>query len=450
MKNVLKAIIDKELIKKGETIGVGVSGGSDSMALLHYLSSLQTELDFEVVAIHVDHSLRETSAQDAFFVIDYCKKNKIRAYKFKIDVGRIAEESGQSIETAAREARYGVFESLVKKGIVDKIALAHHMQDQAETILLHILRGSGLAGARGMEWERGVYLRPMLSTHKNEIKNYILSNDIPYVEDETNKDDTYQRNFLRNKVFPLITTRFPTAVESLINFSKTCQEDDDYINSHVLLDALIYEDEKTVKIPISYLLTDTSIASRLIFSALESINVFKDIERKHIEMIQDLAINGENGSKLKLPMNISVYKEYDYITLTNQQKPININSWTFKCGTFNIAGFGKLIVKKARNMTVQSDMIIESESLIIDGKKLPKDAAWRFRKEGDIITKFGGVTQKLKTYLIQKKIPLRQRDNIPVLASNNEIFVVAGVDISEKVKIDENTTNAYVISVLNS
>lgn len=442
MDNILKTIIDKKLIKKNETIGVGVSGGQDSMSLLHYLTNLQDELEFEVVAIHVDHDLRETSAQDAFFVLNYCKKNRIRSYKFKVDVKKLASESGQSIETAAREARYGVFESLIKKGIVDKIALAHHMEDQAETVLLHLLRGSGLTGARGMDYKKkNIYIRPMLLTRKKEIQNYLLANDVPYVEDETNKEDIYQRNFIRNKVLPLISSRFPNVVDALNNFSMSCQEDDDYISSQVVLDALIFENSKTVKIPTAYFLNSSSLSSRLVFKALEAIKVFKDIEKKHIEMIKNLAINGENGSKVKLPMNVVVHKEFDYITITNEEKKTNTNSWDFKCGSIDIAGFGKLVIKKSKDLKKSED------SLIIDGKKLQKNSTWRFRKEGDFITKFGGGTQKLKTYLLQKKVPLRQRDIIPVLAFEDEIFVVAGVDISDKVKIDSTTTSAYEIFV---
>lgn len=443
MDNILKTIVDKKLIKKNEAIGVGVSGGTDSMALLHYLSKLQEDLEFEIVAVHVDHNLRPTSAQDAFFVINYCKKNRIRSYKFKVDVNKLSKETNQSIETAARDARYGVFESLIKRGIIDKIALAHHMEDQAETVLLHLFRGSGLSGAKGMSYKnQEVFIRPMLNTRKSEIQKYLLSNDIPYVEDETNKEDIYQRNFVRNNVFPLIQTRFPKVVEALNNFASTCQEDDSYISTQVVLDALIFEDSKTVKIPISYFLNPPSLSSRLIFKALQSINVFKDIEKKHIELIKVLALRAENGTKIKLPMNVSVYKEYDYITLTNETKKKSQDTWRFKSGSFNVENFGKITVKKTE------DVRPSNEFLIIDSKKLPPKCVWRFRQEGDFITKFGGGTQKLKTYLIQKKIPLRKRDGIPVLALENEIFVVAGVDISDNVKIDESTTSAYTISTV--
>lgn len=443
MENILQTIKDNKLIKKGETIGVAVSGGQDSMALLTYMANLQQELDFEVVAIHVDHSLREASAQDALFVINYCRKNHIRAYKFKIDVKEISMQKGISIETAAREARYGVFESLIKKGIVDKIALAHHAEDQAETILLHLFRGSGISGTRGMELEkRNIFIRPMLKTRKNEIIKYITDNEIPYVVDETNFEDTYQRNFIRNKVLPLIQTRFPGAVGALNSFAKACKEDDDYISSQVLDDLLIIENKKTVKIPCSYFFNSPSLYSRLVFKALEIIGVYKDVERKHIDLIKNFALEAQNGAKIKLPMQVYVHKEYDFLTLTNDQKEKKILSVKFKCGSFEVENFGKVTIKKAPTLEIKDDV------LLVDGKKLPKDAVWRFRRDGDYITKFGGGTQKIKTYLSQKKIPLRQRENLPVLAVDSEVFVVAGFGISEKVKIDETTKSAYEISVI--
>lgn len=442
MEKILESIKKHKLIKPGETIGVAVSGGQDSMALLNYLANLQHEMDFEVVAIHVDHSLRDNSMQDALFVINYCKKHHIRAYKFKIDVKQLAEEKGQSIETAAREARYGVFESLIKKGIVDRVALAHHAEDQAETILLHLLRGSGLSGARGMEYEkRGMFVRPMLRTRKKSIMAYINDNEIPYVEDETNSEDVYQRNFIRNKIMPLISTRFPGAIDAINSFAKACKEDDDYIQTQVVTDALIHESEKVVKIPCATFLSSPSISSRLVFKALEMIGVFKDIERKHIEIIKNFALSSQNGARIKLPMDVSVHKEYDFLTLTNEQKEKVSMNVKFKCGTFDVENYGKVSIKRA------TELKINENELIIDSKKLPKDAFWRFKREGDQITKFGGGTQKLKTYMLQKKIPLRQRDFVPVLALGSEIYAVAGYGISEKVKIDETTKSAYVITV---
>ena len=442
MENIESLIESQKLIKSGDRIGVAVSGGMDSMALLNQLHKLQEKFEFDLVAITVDHCLRDNSASDAFFVVNYCKELGIRAYKFKVDVNKLAIENNQSIETAAREARYGIFKSLIKKDIVDKIALAHHLEDQAETVLLHILRGAGVAGAKGMQtMSENIYIRPMLKTSKNEIKKYINYYDIPYVQDETNFSSDFSRNYIRNIIMPKIYEKWPNASVALNNFAAACKEDDEYIQSQIIDDAIFRESKKVVKIPTTYFLNSPAITSRMIFKAFKKIGIEKDIERKHIDLIRALAISGQNGNKIKLPMDITVCKEYDFITLTNEQKEKKVGSWSFKCGTIDFNNFGKLTVKRAKELTINLD------ELIIDGKKLPKDIEWRYRREGDVITKFGGGTQKLKTYLVQKKIPLRQRDDIPVLASLNEVFVVAGVGISEKVKIDENTKTAYIIKV---
>ena len=442
MENIEKTIRNDKLINRGEVIGVALSGGKDSMALFTKLCELQDMFDFEVVAIHVDHSIRENSGDDARFVINYCRNNGIRAYKFKVDVPKIAKDKNQSMETAAREARYGVFDACIKKGIVDKIAVAHHMSDQAETILMRLLRGTGISGAKGMEESRdGIYIRPMLNTPKEAIDRFIDENQIEYVEDQTNFDNEYSRNYLRNEIFPRLKKYWPQAINSLVSFGKICKEDDSYINSQVYLDALIFHD-KVVQIPLSYFSIHHSLVTRMIMEAMRKINVTKDIERRHIESIIDLALNGENGSKITLPMSVTAHREYDYLTLTNKFVPKPVGEWQFKSGEFVVDGFGTVAVKRVKNID-----LTDENALFFDAKKLPKDAYWRFRNEGDEICKFGGGTKKLKAYFVEKKVPLRLRDYTPVLASGNQVYVVANVGISDYVKIDENTTTITRVEV---
>lgn len=442
MENILKTIKEFNLIKPGEVIGVGVSGGSDSMALLHFLNAHSSELDIEVVAIHVDHSIRENSDNDATVVAKFCKANGIRFYKFKINVPKIAESKKEGLEKTARDSRYGVFDALVRKDAVDKIAVAHNTRDQAETILLNLFRGAGLSGATGMKQIRDeIYIRPLLNTDKKAILDYCFLNDIPYVNDQTNFDNTYSRNFIRNVLLPQVEERWPTVVEKLNNFSKDCADDANYIQSQIFDDAVIYGD-KTAKIPNSYFIYPNSIISRIIFKAIKKIGVFVDIERVHLEMIKDLANRGENGSKIKLPMNVIVYKEYDYITLSNKHKEAVVLNEPFKASAkFNVSNFGTVIIKRTK------DTSRNIGELVIDVKKVPKDAVWRFKENGDLFEKFGGGTKKLKDYLIDKKVPLRLRGLVPVLASGNKILVVAGVEIAESVRVDDTSTSIAKITI---
>ncbi len=428
------------MIKRGDIIGVGVSGGSDSMALLHFLHGMAEELDIEIVAIHVDHGIRENSYMDADFVREKAREMGVRFYKFRIDAPKIAKEKSLSLETAAREARYGVFASLIKKGVVDKIALAHHTLDQAETILMHIFRGSGVSGAKGMDPIRdGVYIRPLLSTSKEEIMDYIKSNQIEYVDDYTNKDTSYNRNFVRSLLTNEISKRWPNAVGAIASFGQAIVEDDEYIRSQIYADAMMVED-KLVRIPNSYFLYPNAVVSRIIFKAVKAIGINCDIERKHILAIKELALSGENGSRLYLPFEAIVFKEYDYITISNRKQESTELNQPLKCGEFDVDGFGKVSVKRVKDFNVKEGQ------LLIDWRKVPKTAVWRFRQDGDVFTKFGGGTKKLKSYLIDKKVPLRQRGVIPVLADGNDILAIAGIEISDKVKVEDVPT-AYLIEV---
>lgn len=434
-------IKENHLFKAGEVIGVGCSGGSDSIALLHYLASNQEKFDIEVVAIHIDHSIRENSFMDADFVKEKAREFGVRYFKFRVDAPKIAKDKGISLETGAREGRYSVFKSLIQKGLVDKIALAHHISDQAETILMHIFRGSGVAGAKGMgAISENIYVRPFLNTSKKEILEYLDKNHLEYITDETNIDTSYNRNFVRHVIMKEICSRWPGAEEAIVNFAKAVKEDDDYISKQVYDDAVIVED-KLVKIPTSYFVYDNALVSRIIFKAVNSIGITKDIERKHIEGIKELALKGENGNRLYLPFEAIAVKEYDYLTIYNRLKEEVIFNAPFKCGELDVPNFGKIIVKRSKELPTKEGV------LAIDYKKLPKDAIWRFRQDGDVFTKFGGGTKKLKSYLIDKKIPSRLRDNLPVLASGNEIYAIAGVEISDKVKV-EYGSNLYTIDVV--
>lgn len=433
-------IFENKLFKSGEIIGVGCSGGSDSLALLHYLANNQEKFDIEVVAIHVDHEIRENSYIDADFVKEKAREWGIRFYKFRVDAPKIAKEKGISLESAAREARYGVFKTLLKKGLIDKIALAHHISDQAETILMHLFRGAGIAGAKGMSAiSDKVYVRPFLNTTKDEILQYLAENHLDYCEDETNEDISYNRNFVRNVLMKEIKSRWPNVEQALVNFAKSVKDDDEYINKQIYAEAIITED-KVVKIPTSYFLYDKALVSRIIFRAVKSIGINQDIERKHIEAISDLALKGDNGKRLFLPFEAIAIKEYDYLTIYNRHKEEVKFEQELKCGEFDVPNFGKLVVKRVK------DFSILPGQLLIDYRKVPKDAVWRFRQDGDVFTKFGGGTKKLKSFMIDKKIPVRLRDYIPVLASGNEIFAIVGVEISDKVKV-ENVPTAYLIEV---
>ena len=202
MESVEKTIKKHKLFEAGETIGVAVSGGVDSMCLLQYIFDAKKEYGIDVVAINVDHQIRANSGDDSAFVAEHCKKLGIPCFCFKVDVPKIAAEKKLGLEECARNARYKIFDEVVKKGLCDKVAIAHHEADQVETVLLNIFRGAGLKGAAGMTAVQGTFIRPFLFTSKAEILKYAEEKNIPFVVDQTNLDSSYSRNFLRNEILP--------------------------------------------------------------------------------------------------------------------------------------------------------------------------------------------------------------------------------------------------------
>ena len=442
MDNIIKNIKKYNMLRVGDRVAVACSGGKDSMCLLNFLWTHKDELGITVCAVNVDHDIRENSANDSKFVINYCEKNNIKIYSFKVNAKKFSEDKKLTLEQGARECRYRVFKSLIQKNLVDKIALAHHMQDQAETILLNIFRGTGTHGASGMDYVRDdIYLRPMLDTSKSAISAYIESNDIPYVEDETNENNEYNRNYIRNQIMPLIRNRWQNADSAIVSFGNNCREDDNYIESTISDDAIITEDG-IARIYINYFINPTPYTFRLILRALKSINLNTNIEKKHLKIICNMALESENGTKISLPNGLTVIKEYNFVTFTNRNIKPSSKVYPFTKGKLDVSNFGLI-----ETSTIKKFKVGEYTHLI-DATKLPKDAIWRFRKEGDVFEKFGGGTNSLSDYLIDKKIPLRLRNLTPVLASGNEVLIIAGVEISDKVKVDKSTKTAYGINVV--
>lgn len=453
--SVVDLIIENNLIEKNERIGVAVSGGVDSMALLHFLHSISEPMGMEIIAVHVNHNLRPNSRKDATFVSKFCKQNNIKYVGYNVDVPTHAKQYKLSIEQSARIKRYECFEDAIKKHKLNKFAIAHHQGDQAETILMHIFRGSGIAGARGMDLiretslkpERGCpatyYIRPFLDTPKTDIVAYNYRNRVPNVEDETNTDDRFTRNFIRNQVIPTLQTQWRGVVKNIVDFGRNCKTDDEYLNAIVDQNSLL-GDENHVRVPLNYFAYPYPVISRIVLSAFEQIKARENIEKKHLDMIITLAISGENGSRTDLPNDLYAIREYEYMSLVRKVAPVVSKIYSFKIGKTLFAEYGTIIVTK----TISHKDAVSRGLMVIDTDKLPRSSKWRTRKEGDTFTKFGGGTKSLNAWMIDKKIPARMRDRIPVLAFGNEVYAVAGYEISENVKTDRETLEAYVLEFI--
>jgi len=307
--------------------------------------------------------------------------------------------------------------------------------------LLNIMRGSGLNGARGMEPTRdGIYIRPLLTTPREEIMSYLDENGLEFVEDETNKDNSYSRNYIRNVVLPDLRKHFKSVDKNIVKFAHICKNDDNYINSQLNMGTLI-ETKEFTKIPLSYFYQDEAIINRILMRVLSRF-AKQDIERKHIKMIREFAVEANNGNIIALPFKIKVMKEYDYITIGVIKKKEIVGENVFRSGKLKVEGYG--IIRSTSSKVLTEPKMHQH---IIDASKLPNNAVWRTRQEGDTFAPLGlGGTKKLKEYFIDKKIPQRMRDEIPVLAVGSKILIVADIEIADELKVTDETKHFYKIN----
>ena len=423
------------LIKKGERVAVALSGGMDSMALLHYAHNNAKTLGIEVVAINVEHGIRgEASISDTNFVKEYCAKNDIPLFCYAVDSIRVAKEQKLSIEQSARKLRYECFFDAIAKGKCDKIATAHHQSDNAESILFNILRGSGIKGAKGIESNyNDKIIRPMLGVQKADIQEYVKQNHIPFVTDKTNFDDDYTRNFLRLNVIPKIKEIFPEMEQSLTRFAEICALEDDFMQTLAIKSVELNQAIASISLPI-----ERAIFNRSVIIALKSLGVKKDWEKTHIDSVYSLC-NKQNGAKISLLDGITAIREYDKITLY-QSRETTDTELPFAIGSFDFCN-QQLTIKEV----APTSQINLTQGLYLDADKLPKTATIRTPRTGDVFTKFGGGTKKLCDYLTDKKIPQRLRSTLPIIADQNVVYAIFGIGISQNVKVTDQTKNILQI-----
>ena len=432
------------LITKNDKVLVGVSGGTDSMCLLSLLVKAKSDMGFDVVAVHINHNLRgEESDRDEAFVKKYCEKNDIKLVCESVDVTKHAKKFGKTTEQAARELRYAAFDKIMQKEKATVLAVAHHKDDQAETILMHIARGSSIKGARGMSIKSGNIIRPLLNYTRKEIEEYNKLNKIASVKDSSNDDVNYNRNYFRHKVIPAMEKAYPDVVNSLCKFATKCALDDDFIENNVPY-KLIQCTDKTVKLLSEVDTLHVALKTRLVKRAFECLGAYYDIEEKHIFEVLDL-FKMKNSSKINLPFKITAYKEYDGIILSQNKPSLTAGFYEFILGKQKIENYGVI-----ETCFLSDEELLEfgDGNHYVDFESIPTSAVWRTRQDGDTFAKIGSGNKKLNDYFTDKKIPVRLRNSIPVLVAGSRVLVVAEFDISDNVKITSGTNKIVKIKYL--
>jgi len=416
---VRRTITEHNLIEKGENVLVGVSGGPDSICLLHILDYLSDELDIKnILAMHVNHMLRgEESDADEEYVKELCETLGIKLFSVAINVKEIAEKTNLSIEEAAREARYNKFKALAEKIGNCKIAVAHNRNDQAETVLMNIIRGTGLDGLKGIDYKRGNIIRPLLDVDRKEIEEYCIRHNLKPRTDSTNLMNIYTRNKIRLDVIPYINENFNVdIIENIVRMADLVRDDISYlkfVTEEAYYKCLLKPDyenenkessrygaksgdalkmkskdvvkrlyvERTCDDYDNVVLLDInklkklhkSIIKRVLRLAVENVRGnIKDIESVHINQIFQLCLEGRTGAEIHLPTNIRAAKSYNILKIfackdseynkdnnTRENKSEQLQKTTLQGHSVNIPGITRI---EELNIEIEGT-ILNKESL---------------------------------------------------------------------------------------
>lgn len=232
LEEILKTIEKYNLIEKGDNIVIGVSGGPDSICLLHVLNSLKEQLGIEIFVAHINHMLRDVADEETKYVEDFCKSLGVQCFIKKINVQEIAKEQKIGTEEAGRNIRYAFFQEILEKVNANKIATAHNANDKAETVLLNIIRGSGTSGLKGIEAKRDEkFIRPLIETSREDIEEYCKINNLNPKIDKSNLESIYRRNKVRNDLIPYIQKEFnPNIIKTINRLSEVSAEENEYLD----------------------------------------------------------------------------------------------------------------------------------------------------------------------------------------------------------------------------
>lgn len=462
LKKIMSYIKDNKLINSGERILVALSGGPDSICLLNILFELKKELNIEIGAAHINHLLRgEDAFKDEEYVIKICEEMGIPCFVTRVDINNYSKEHKLSSEMAGRQVRYDFFEEIIRKEGFNKIATAHNANDQAETILFRLMRGTGLEGLTGIKVSRdNKIIRPILCLSRREVETYVEQKYLKPRIDKTNFEKIYNRNKIRLDILPYMKENFnEDIIQTLNRMSVLLQKDNEFLERLALKSYKKYciEDVDYFIIKEEIFKEEEPIISRVLKHALVKYSKSNyDFEMKHINEVFSLNQKG-SGKVIDLPNGIYAENIYGDIYIKNKKNKCNINKKGQKTliskheVNNQIVNFGQFIVEFSVIDYYQRDPINLNQDNYIqyfDFDKINDNILIRKRIDGDKIIPLGMKgTKKLKDIFIDMKIPKDEREYIPILCFDEKIAWIIGIKISQEYKVTKESKKILKVVV---
>lgn len=447
IKSVSRLIQEQELIVPGDRVLVAFSGGPDSTALSDILKQLREEINFQLALFHLNHGLRGQEAlRDQNFCIEWAKKNNIEIFVEKVDVKAYKKEQSISLEEAARKIRYQKLKEVAELWKADKIALGHHRNDQVETILMNIIRGTGIHGLRGMPFRNEKFIRPLLKTTLDEIHQYLDERHLTYVVDSTNLDQSFLRNRIRLELIPLLKKDFNIKIEEVIfRLGLNLQES---LSNFQDEEWPIEKIGQLYRLPINRLIEISDFKKRqgLIAFIKQVKGDIYHITRAHYKAIEYIVKKGKGQTML--PEKISFWIDNGFIYARRGQLLLgNIPAWSYVLeapGRNILKDIGLVIESFLKDTQVHSNLKTLWCEIDLDKCEFP--LLLRNFIDGDRVV-INGKEKKLKTTFQLQGIPENWRKRVPILCDQKKILWVPGVLLDERAQVQENSRSILIVTM---
>jgi tRNA(Ile)-lysidine synthase len=466
VEKIKKAIREQGMLDMGDHVVAAVSGGPDSMALLKVLELISTEFHLTLIAAHLHHGIRgEDADEEEELVRQYSQAKNILFVSRRIHVPSLKRKKKQSVEDIGREERYRFLKEVAETYAAQKIALGHQLHDQAETMIMNFLRGSGLEGLRGMLPVReGLFIRPLLAIRREEILHFLQAQQVPYRLDPSNESNLYLRNRIRQGLIPDLKDQFnPDLEENLRDMADILRLEDDYMNMlalGILAEAGVQRPGGEMSLQRSNLRKHhPALQRRMIKSLLEGLSPSgKGIGFTHVMAVIRLSESDKPGGQVDLPHGIRVRREYDVLYFQKKTERDGALKSEKRSEEFLYdVSIPQVIPLHELGRNLSFELVKPSESLVrddanrtyMDCEKIVFPLVVRTFRPGDRIQPLGMEgTKKLKAYFIDRKVPQRRRGEIPLLVDGKSVIWIAGMRLSERVKITDKSRKILKVEIV--
>jgi tRNA(Ile)-lysidine synthase len=451
VKKALQTIKKYSMLSGKDHVLIGLSGGPDSVCLATILDKLKEDFNLSLSAVYIDHGLRpDETKMEHELCLRLCEKLEISFHFRQLDVKKFAGDRSLNIQEGARELRYAVFEEISENIQADRIALGHNADDQAETVIMRLLRGAGRKGLTGIPPVRSRIIRPLFGIERNEIEKFLsemihelpLHSGLPYVIDRSNLKEDYFRNWIRRTFMEEIKERNPAVIDDICRTAEILREEEEYLElivTKTLMRLISRKSESSIELFLSPLETiETPILRRVLRRAIEATEGLRGIGFVHIEDIIALIKKGKSGDGIDLPKGIRVIREYSLLKMTTE-KPLSLSE-------YEVQPPCKIDIKEADIVLKASfeDKSVENGdsrfSVLLDADNMIFPLKVRARTPGDYFFPLGfGKRKKIQDFFVDEKIPRDMRDRTPIVVSGNDIIWIARYRADERFKVTDRT-----------